>query len=245
MSNTPKFCEILQPASHGFTLNTELGARRTHVRIFNFVNTEFQGGFIELPAVLEPHKACALLEEALVELRRYADQMDAYKSAPFKSPICPGYQAPTEVEKPKPFQDRLMSAPLRKVLALDVDGVLNQTPAELGSLMPEQLKWLNLIVQDTGCLIVVISSWRRSEHQMAKLSKVLNDMGCAWELAPLFDTHRKEDELDWWLKQRDNVRLCILDDEPLIGFHLCQVQTLSDVGLDASKTGLVIQMLNP
>lgn len=243
IENTPKYSEITQPASHGFVIDTELGKRRSHVRIFDFVVAEFQGGRVELPVVLGPREACDRLQEALDALRRHADQMDAYAGKKVPDADIPLAGAPAALEKPKPFQNRLMPPAPRKVLGLDIDGILNPTPEQQGSIMPVQLELLKWIVAETGCLILVISTWRTVDHQMAKLSKVLNDMGCQWELAPLAFESKSEALCDW-LACRDVVKLCVLDDEPVRGFDFCQVSPPSELGLTHSAAAAVIQMLN-
>lgn len=62
----------------------------------------------------------------------------------------------------------------RRVVFLDVDGVLN---VRLGSLDEDKLQRLKWLVAITGAHVVVSSSWRHSEEQVLRLTRALREIG--------------------------------------------------------------------
>lgn len=135
-----------------------------------------------------------------------------------------------------------------KVLFLDIDGVLNTVGGELGlrlfynigeseksflnkytiPLDPACLYYLRKIVEDTGCKIVVSSTWRHGEtvesmqswFNCALLKDAIIDKTPSFtstshpELKDRKGRVQRGEEIKWWLDQHPEVtRYAVLDDD--------------------------------
>lgn len=134
-----------------------------------------------------------------------------------------------------------------KVLFLDIDGVINTVGGELGlrycynfdsekdsrnkysiSLDPACLYYLRSIVQDTGCKIVISSTWRHGEtvDSMKEWFNCPITKDAIIDKTPSFTSlsHpelkdrkgrvQRGEEIKWWLDQHPEVtRYAVLDDD--------------------------------
>jgi hypothetical protein len=92
------------------------------------------------------------------------------------------------------------------LLFLDVDGVLNTRP---GSLDRDKLDLVRWIVAQTGCRIVLSSSWRLVERQRARICAELP----IWRVTPEIGTWERGKEVRAFLDGNPEVqRFAILDD---------------------------------
>lgn len=239
MRNEEAAVMITQPAKHGFVVDVSDGTRRTHVRVFEFEEQPFQGGVCEMPVPLTAPVAIQRLREVMEAIRESISRPELKLEAT-ENAFCP----PT-------------------VLFLDIDGVLNRTPQEMGSLMPEKVALLDGIVMSTGCRVVITSSWRRSPEKMQQVAKMLRDLnngeGCIWGETPVMDYESpsfggcgpimlpvdRGIEIKTWLEKHDEVKVfVVLDDEAINGFEHVHVRTDSGTGLTAASAGAVIKRLN-
>jgi hypothetical protein len=144
------------------------------------------------------------------------------------------------------------------VLFLDIDGVMNTTDSIVRNksnriFTPESVRCLQKIVTETGCKIVISSTWRE-EDQWKILPQVFTDNGLASVLdriidrtpiLPAEDGPTREDEIDCWLAAQDYAGpYAILDDIPFDGEHACRlVRTSTDTGLTATECRRAIDIL--
>lgn len=117
------------------------------------------------------------------------------------------------------------------VLFLDVDGVLNRvgtkekSPYGTYGIEPAKAEMVRRIMRETGCLLVVSSTWRRYRDLLHHLWQQL---GCEWKErwagnTPILDTRTESglytavvrgDEIQAWLDKHPEVtRFVILDDD--------------------------------
>lgn len=139
---------------------------------------------------------------------------------------------------------RLNQRHVMKVLMLDIDGVINTVGGELGlrhCLMldpgcvgwpelfdPACLYYLRTIVENTGCKIVVSSTWRNGETigsmkawfecpviREAIIDKTPSFHGAEWDhLRDRRNRIQRGEEIKWWIEQHPEVtRYAILDDD--------------------------------
>ena len=118
---------------------------------------------------------------------------------------------------------------MRKILFLDIDGVLNVMPVNFdkyGAIFKPQfvnnLKW---IIEETDAEIVLSSSWRQSGldvmNQMWKhrnlpkyitdITPTLNDFDFTSRFFH-FDQISRGDEIEYWLNNNQWDKFCIIDD---------------------------------
>lgn len=112
----------------------------------------------------------------------------------------------------------------RKVIFLDIDGVMNSVATRpqdprglLDFLDPVNVAVLNTIVQATGAVVVVSSSWRRTMPFPA-LQATFAAAGCVAEIVditPTIDPHQRGLEVAAWLARQPEPphRFVVLDDE--------------------------------
>ncbi len=147
---------------------------------------------------------------------------------------------------------------LGPILFLDIDGVMNTTDSILRHqsnhiFTPESIRCLEKIVAETGCKIVISSTWRE-EDQWKILPQVFTDNGLALMLdqiidrtpiLPAEDGATREDEIDCWLAEKNYVgSYAILDDIPFDGEHAGRLaRTSTDTGLTAAECSRVINLL--
>lgn len=158
-----------------------------------------------------------------------------------------------------------------KVLFLDFDGVLNScnwfrsryledvNAQELeGKLDPEAVANLNRIIEETGCQVVISSTWRRS-NSLGTLLRLLCLRGFDkkhWDnfigVTPVLDRKDREmvergHEIQAWLDKHPEKfdRIVILDDDgDMVHLMPHLVLTSGETGLDTEKTEDVIRRLN-
>ena len=169
------------------------------------------------------------------------------------------------------------SIPLRyttmKILFLDIDGVLNSIehimkvgagcPPLLGQASPASLKWcpemvgrLGRIVDETGCEIVISSSWRGyGEHAIAQWRRMFACYG--WPDVPVIgetprlsaaqpaDTTpcRGREIATWMLTAPPVDRYVCLDDSEEFLPHQPLVQTSGELGLTDAEATRCIALL--
>ena len=151
-----------------------------------------------------------------------------------------------------------------KILFLDIDGVLNsvnftirlESPWNRRDMDPETVKHLQRIVDETGCGIVISSTWRML-YDLGELKNMLIAAGMI--SCPVFDvTPRlghsgriRGEEIEKWFHQNDflgfdaNVTkyVCLDDDSDFIGYQpLVMVDNL--IGLTSNHADKCIEILN-
>jgi hypothetical protein len=122
----------------------------------------------------------------------------------------------------------------RKVLFLDVDGVLNSSRSRsFLALSKPMLKRLAGIVEETGCLIVLSSTWRRDPEAVSRLRRHLK-----FRKVGIYDKTKtlggiRGEEIQEWLDRNGADRYAILDDDSdMLDEHLPHFfQTDYDYGL--------------
>lgn len=108
-----------------------------------------------------------------------------------------------------------------KVLFLDVDGVLNTYNSEgYLNINKNRLRILRRIVEETGCRIVVSSTWRILPETRVRLMRKLKWKGMevyGWTTTERFMGEQKQmrgHEIERWLDENPGVdRYCIIDDD--------------------------------
>lgn len=146
---------------------------------------------------------------------------------------------------------------MAKVLFLDVDGVLNCTKTFTGPLAEhldiQCLNSLARIVEETGCLVVLSSTWRRFDfHYKPLIERLKKEFNIElYDKTPFinkFKVYRSE-EIQKWLDSNQNLsvtKFAILDDDldAGIGLEHSFFKTSRHCGLDAELANKVIHHLN-
>lgn len=118
----------------------------------------------------------------------------------------------------------------RRVLFLDIDGVLNHRaiflPSRQGSpLCPEAIARLRLVVMRTACRVVLSSTWRMLPHHVAQLRQAGGFPAAHedWRTVELPvemrgglihpDHHRGREIAEWLSRHPDTSRFAIVDDD--------------------------------
>lgn len=135
-----------------------------------------------------------------------------------------------------------------KILFLDVDGVLNSYQSQTYlPLSKPALKRLKTIVEETGCKIVLSSTWRKLESTKRRLSTRLAYRGLyITSQTPVLKGFRGE-EIKQWLDNHSNISsYCILDDDADMYPEQFPffVRTNPEVGLTDENVKEVIKILN-
>lgn len=144
-----------------------------------------------------------------------------------------------------------------KVLFLDVDGVLNSNRSKTFlALSKPALRRLKRIVDNTGCEIVLSSTWRTDERARNRLSKVLAYRGMKiYSMTPnfagaMFSTgfrYFRGHEIKAWLDDHPEVtNYCIVDDDcDMLDSQLRNfVQTTFEHGLTDTHAYRIEYILN-
>lgn len=135
-----------------------------------------------------------------------------------------------------------------KVLFLDIDGVCNAIGSTTERFMgfigidTELASRVQSIVAQTGCKIVLSSTWRLDEPFRDEVRRVVGDF---IDVTPRFDGAMRGDEIEHWLKEHPEVeRYAILDDDS--DFHEDQplFRTLTRDGITIATMEKVIEHLN-
>lgn len=150
-----------------------------------------------------------------------------------------------------------------KVIFLDIDGVLATRSTKWQSFHPDCVLALKKVLDVTGAVIVLSSSWRhgfidwrKDGHPLVHHSQVLTVMRewfkeCGLPPERLIDktptarTDRRGDEIDKWLKGRTDVeRFVILDDDTDMGEHITRlVITHGENGMNEKNADDAIKFL--
>lgn len=137
---------------------------------------------------------------------------------------------------------------MRKILFLDVDGVLNSwKTGGRYALKRSCLKRLQKIVEETNCEIVLSSTWRRDEYALKRLRRVLNYRNIVIEDCTIYiPSGPRGLEIAEWIKRNNVDKYAILDDDSdMLDEQLrCFFQTDGEVGLSDTITYRVIYHLN-
>ena len=138
-----------------------------------------------------------------------------------------------------------------KVLFLDVDGVLNTYESGgLFTLNKKRLKLLQQVVDETGCSIVLSSTWRKDSYAFNKLKKRLSYRGLIISGHTRTDYFKERqtrgDEIKDWCDSRNIIEYAIIDDhnDMLEEQQDKFVQTDSYEGLTEEKVIELIEVLN-
>jgi|688.fasta_scaffold306052_2 hypothetical protein len=142
---------------------------------------------------------------------------------------------------------------IRKILFLDVDGVLNDKNSikDLVPIGTRQMQNLRLVVENTQCEIVLSSTWRKYQDRLQQLAQSFQSFAIPhWiDETAVLDTDRWK-EIQKWINENCYGSTCIVslddDDDADItnlntAINFCHfVQTNSDEGLVLDKAFEVI-----
>lgn len=144
-----------------------------------------------------------------------------------------------------------------KILFLDVDGVLNShKTGGRYALKRACLKRLEKIVKETGCDIVLSSTWRKDAYALKRLRRVLKYRNIfIKDITPDFsDVHHlvRGDEIHEWMVRHltraewGTIKIAILDDDSdMLDFQLKDFfQTDGEYGMTDTIAYRVIYHLN-
>lgn len=139
-----------------------------------------------------------------------------------------------------------------RVLFLDVDGVLNTYDSDgYLNINKNRLRILRRILEETGCRIVVSSTWRISHDTRARLVNKLKWKGLevyGWTTTEkLLDDQKRGHEIEHWLDTHEGIdSYCIIDDDndmlPSQANHFVLID--GRVGLTDAYANVIIQILN-
>jgi hypothetical protein len=118
-----------------------------------------------------------------------------------------------------------------KILFLDIDGVLNSSDYyrkgrilsktmwnhHINQIDPEAVKYLNEIVEKSGCKIVISSTWRKSDSEYA-IAEMLRQRGFKYpesvvDRTPVLNHERGQEIKAWWSEHPEVTEIVILDDD--------------------------------
>lgn len=142
---------------------------------------------------------------------------------------------------------------MKPILFLDCDGILNTRP---GTLDADKLDLLAGIVRETGCEIVLSSTWRKIDSQLDRLVTEISARGLQiFDSTPVIEEYfgriiscpARWVEISRWFERRKDLAcsaFIILDDEPHMGpFSSHHVHVQSDIGLTSEIAKEVISRL--
>lgn len=139
-----------------------------------------------------------------------------------------------------------------KVLFLDIDGVLNNLEAFRNEKSPtskvlcsDMISRLNSIVEKSGCVVVLSSSWRM--FGLKTVDTMLKDKGFKFDLVGQTpDTFEARGaEINAWMKKNNVTKenIVILDDDTdMLDLEDRLVKTSMDTGLTDLHVELVLMM---
>lgn len=111
------------------------------------------------------------------------------------------------------------------VIFLDVDGVLNRCGQSGQGLESDKVSILKYILDETSALVVLSSTWRKTEHNLARISRMLGSIGHQLhDVTPILDARaggsviwtavKRCTEIADWLDDHPEVtKFAILDDD--------------------------------
>ena len=116
---------------------------------------------------------------------------------------------------------------LPDVLGLDVDGVLNRCGKSGQGLESDKVALLKSIVARTDCKILLTSTWRKTEHQLARIERMCRDIGAQLigstpileeqTTGGLYTARPRSEEIQAWIANHPVRKLVILDDDADMG----------------------------
>lgn len=140
-----------------------------------------------------------------------------------------------------------------KILFLDFDGVIT-TPFSRGKIIPEKVRLIGRILDETGAKIVVTSSWMHGYSETEPFKEGLRKR-CPEGMETIIDNiigitdgmgSWRGDEIQRWLDEHETGSFAILDDDS--DFHEDQlfnfVQTDTYEGITEREVKLCISVLN-
>jgi hypothetical protein len=139
-----------------------------------------------------------------------------------------------------------------KVLFLDIDGVLNCASSFVNAktrnvLDSGMIKQINHVVLQTGCSIVISSTWRLL-FELEELKQVLRDAGLIARIIGVTPRlGRRDNEIISWMADNPEVtHFAVIDDDTfdLTGVATCLVATKFETGTTAEHAEMLIKMLN-
>ena len=152
-----------------------------------------------------------------------------------------------------------------KVIFLDIDGVLNsiafdrERTSEHGNIDETRLPLLKQILDETGALIVLSSSWRKHWDKESSLCDNLgveiNSIFGIYDIAiydktPQLQSNDRAEELRWWLSQNEMVKSFVILDDIAFGWgldlqdHLVKTNCRIGRGLECQHVIRAIELLN-
>lgn len=142
-----------------------------------------------------------------------------------------------------------------KILFLDVDGVLNSyKTGGLYALKKPCLRRLQKIVEETGCKIVLSSTWRKDVYALKRLKRVFSYRGLViHSTTPILHNKWRGYEINQWLKdaqldyweQKDCKYAIVDDDSDMLPYQLMSFfQTDPEYGMTDTIAYRIIQHLN-
>lgn len=147
------------------------------------------------------------------------------------------------------------------VLFLDVDGVLNRCGLSGQGLESDKVALLKEILDTTHCRVVLSSTWRKTEHQLLRIHKMLGDIGHVLTGttpvieetssgsygSPVWIAATRDQEISAWLQSVPVAdrpsHFVILDDVDMGELSPFLVRTDSHTGLTAKHASEVISRL--
>jgi hypothetical protein len=135
---------------------------------------------------------------------------------------------------------------MRKILFLDIDGVINSQSTtdfknKLWPTDPYMAFLAGKIQLDTGCEIVLSTSWRHHPDGLAETRKLFNIS----DITPLLNGFRGAEVNQWLVEHGQDVeRYACLDDSSDFWFWQPLFQTTFENGLTEEIAGLVTKYLN-
>lgn len=114
-----------------------------------------------------------------------------------------------------------MSDRAKRILFLDVDGVLNDVgmAGSTGDFIQESLSALKEIVDEAGAEVVVSSSWRCYREDLERLREKLSSFGIGISDITRPDLGKAESIHQWMTDHSDEVRsFAIVDDDSMLSY---------------------------
>ena len=147
-----------------------------------------------------------------------------------------------------------------KLIFLDVDGVLNSTKFAIKMLEednariyaedmldPHALRLLKRLVDETGALLILSSSWRKIPESRRNLERQLEQYGMYIAESTPCTYGKRGDDITAWFNMIPAAKRCryvILDDDSDMTVHMKHlVQTRFDTGLTREHVDKAIKIL--
>jgi hypothetical protein len=133
-----------------------------------------------------------------------------------------------------------------KVLFLDIDGCLNtkMSLCQYGSnrIDNNKVKMLKEIVDNTGCRIVLSSTWRLLSTRKIVVRELAREGLSIFDDTPDFPHLDRSQEIQYWLDNNPTKKYAVVDDFDLTIDHL--FKTTFEVGLTKQHVEAIVKHLN-